>query len=84
MVLYILDLIIILGGILDVEVRQGAEYMNVARRPKLDIGGEEDDAYVPMQISFDDDMSSHQTPASMYQISMHKRDSFYKDADDGL
>jgi hypothetical protein len=42
------------------------------------------EGYRPETITFEDDMSSHYTPGSMYQISMHKRESQYMDGDDGL
>lgn len=67
---------------LDVLTKRQMAYENVAKRPDMIIKAD-DEGYRPVQINVDDDGSSHCTPSgSVYQTSLHKRESNYLDNND--
>ena len=63
--------------------RMGARFNLGAVRPDTLIITEEK-GFVQIKPDLDEDSNSHYTPGSMYQVSMHRRDSNAMDEDDGF
>ena len=63
--------------------RMGAKFNIGAVRPNMLVISEEQ-GFQQVKLNLDEDSSSHYTPGSMYQVSMHRRDSNANDNDDGF
>lgn len=66
-------------------LKQNVAFARGAMRPDIMLNQAEPGiSFVQVNLGEDDDASLHQTPGSVYPMSIHKRESTYMDNDDGL